>query len=62
MLTIKIPKGEQYDPVNNLFIETKEQTLALEHSLVSVSKWESKWQKPFTSKKDKTAEEIKNLL
>ena len=58
MLTIKIPKGEQYDPVNNLFIETKEQTLVLEHSLVSVSKWESKWQKPFISKEDKTAEEI----
>lgn len=58
MLTIKIPNGEQYDPVNNLFIETKEQNLALEHSLVSVSKWESKWQKPFISKEDKTAEEI----
>ena len=58
MLTVKIPKGEQYDPVNNLFIETKEQTLVLEHSLVSVSKWEAKWQKPFISKEDKTSEEI----
>ena len=58
MLTIKIPNGEQYDPVNNLFIETKEQTLALEHSLVSVSKWEAKWQKPFISKENKTSEEI----
>lgn len=57
MLTIVIPKGEQYDSVNNLFIETKEQTLVLEHSLVSVSKWEAKWHKPFISKENKTLEE-----
>lgn len=57
MLTIVIPSGEQYDPVNNLFINTKEQTLTLEHSLVSVSKWEAKWHKPFISKENKTLEE-----
>ena len=57
MLTIVIPAGEQYDSVNNLFINTKEQTLTLEHSLVSVSKWEAKWHKPFISKENKTLEE-----
>jgi len=58
MLQIKIPAIEKYDEENNEFLEeTKEQTLQLEHSLVSLSKWESKWQKPFLSKEIKTHEE-----
>lgn len=47
MLTITIPGGEFYDEVNNKFFEVKEQKLVIEHSLVSISKWESKWKKPF---------------
>ena len=63
MLQITIPATvrEDYDDANNEFIYTiteKEQTLRLEHSLVSLSKWESKWHKPFLSTKDKTDEEI----
>lgn len=43
MLRITIPAGEeQWDEVNQIFIYPKEQTLQLEHSLVSLSKWESK--------------------
>ena len=57
MLKITIPSCEHYDPVNNLFSYTKEQTLVLEHSLVSISKWESKWRKPFLGKDGKTYEE-----
>jgi hypothetical protein len=57
MLKITIPAGELYDEVNNEFINCKEQTLQLEHSLVSLSKWESKWHKPFLSKETKTNEE-----
>lgn len=57
MLKITIPPSEQYDPVNNLFYNIKEQSLVLEHSLVSISKWESKWHKPFISKDSKTWEE-----
>lgn len=58
MLTITIPANELYDEKNNRFIPVKEQKLQLEHSLISLSKWESKWHKPFFTKKDKTFEEI----
>ncbi len=58
MLRINIPAGEeQWDEVNEIFIYPKGQTLQLEHSLVSLSKWESKWCKPFLSKKEKSFEE-----
>lgn len=57
MLQIVIPATEQYDELKGEFIYTKEQTLQLEHSLVSLSKWESKWCKPFISKQRKTIEE-----
>lgn len=49
---------ESYDSKNNEFIDAKTTTLQLEHSLISLSKWESKWCKPFLSKKEKTDEEI----
>lgn len=62
MLKITIPSMEIYDPEENLFINTKEQTLSLEHSLVSISKWESKWRKPFLSKDSKTIEELKDYV
>ena len=57
MLTITIPAVELFDERTNEFISTKEQTLQLEHSLVSLSKWESKWCKPFLTKEAKTFEE-----
>lgn len=68
MLQITIPavKGvELWDEVNECFVKTpdlKEQTLQLEHSLVSISKWESKWCKPFISKVDKTEEETMDYI
>lgn len=57
MLQITIPAVELYDEVKNEFITTKAQTLTLEHSLVSLSKWESKWCKPFLSKEGLTTAE-----
>ena len=57
MLKLIIPAIEQYDETRNEFINTKEKILQLEHSLVSLSKWESKWCKPFLSKEEKTFEE-----
>ena len=57
MLQITVPKNELWVPVISEFIYIKEQTLQLEHSLVSISKWESKWRKPFNSTDVKTREE-----
>lgn len=57
MLRITIPSIELYDEEKNEFITSKEQTLQLEHSLVSLSKWESKWCKPFLTKDLKTKDE-----
>ena len=62
MLQIMIPAVEQWDEVNQEFVVTKEQTLHLEHSLVSLSKWESKWCKPFLSKEIKTFEETADYV
>lgn len=58
MLTIVIPESEQYDPVKNEFYTVKKEVLNLEHSLLSVAKWESKWHKPYLSKEEKTEEEL----
>lgn len=58
MLIITIPAIEGFDDEKEEFvILAKEQTLQLEHSLVSLSKWESKWCKAFLSKEEKTLEE-----
>jgi len=57
MLKITIPKGELFNEETQEIITYKEQTIQLEHSLVSLSKWESKWHKPFLGKDEKTFEE-----
>lgn len=57
MLRVTIPSQELYDETKNEFVYTKEQKLQLEHSLVSLSKWESKWHKPFITNEEKTKEE-----
>ena len=57
MLTITIPASEMWDEKNEKFVDIKECALQLEHSLISLSKWESKWCKPFLFTKDKAEEE-----
>ena len=57
MLRLVIPPIELFDEAKQEFFHSKEYELRLEHSLVSLSKWESKWCKPFLTTKDKSNQE-----
>lgn len=58
MLRLVLPEIRFWDDLREEFVTVeKEKELVLEHSLVSVSKWESKWHKPFLSKERKSSEE-----
>ena len=58
MFQLEIPVSpEAWDEAKEEFIPAKTVTLQLEHSLVSLSKWESKWHKPFLSNTNMTTEE-----
>lgn len=62
MLQVTIPGIEYYNESTETFEETKSQTLQLEHSLISVSKWESKWKKAFLSDKQRSLEESTDYI
>lgn len=64
MLTITIPPQEDlWNPVTEEFVSFPGKTITLEHSLVSLSKWESIWHKPFLMKQpEKTTEELLSYI
>lgn len=62
MLQITVPGQELYDEEKEEFITERDQVLQLEHSLVSLHKWESKWCKAFLGKAEKTDEEMLDYI
>ena len=62
-IKISIPETELYDEENNVFIYVKKQDISLEHSLVSLQKWEQRWKVPFLSPyTNKTAEMMQDYI
>ena len=62
MIQLVVPDLEIYDDGKSEFIIEKGQILQVEHSLVSIAKWESKWNKPFLTNKSKTVEETLDYI
>ena len=60
-LTI-LPKKDLWDEKNERFMSFKGQTLVLEHSLVSISKWESRWHKAFLAEPRKSHDELVDYI
>lgn len=62
MLTITIQGDELWDEEAEKFLYTDDIVLEFEHSLVSLSKWETKFHKLFLSPDKKTEEEMKGYV
>lgn len=64
MLEITVPKTEYFDETTMRFSVIPEKTVTLEHSLLTMSRWESKWEIPFLSqlKTQKTTEQVMDYI
>lgn len=58
MLEIDVITEESYDEENNEFVASRQVRVVLEHSLITLSKWESVWERSFLSKGPTTPEEV----
>ena len=62
MLELVLPETELFDEKNSKIIRLPKSTLRLEHSLLSLSKWESVWEVPFISREPKTREQLMSYI
>lgn len=62
MLQITVDGGEFFDENSEQFVQVKPKQITLEHSLLSLSKWEAIWKKPFLTDEEKTPEEYLDYI
>lgn len=62
MIQIKIPESEYFNEYKNEFISIKAVKLNMEHSLISIKNWESKWNIAFLGREEKTNEQMLDYL
>lgn len=62
MLIITVPESELFNEETQEFILLPKVVLELEHSLISLSKWESKFEKPFLTSEKKTSRELYSYI
>lgn len=62
MLTIVVGAVPSFDEAKQEFVEEGGTEVQLEHSLVSLSKWESKHEKPFLGRTEKTTDEVYDYI
>ena len=62
MLKLHIEKSEFFDQRTRKFIDVPEMDIELEHSLVSLSKWEEIWEIPFLNSDNKTNEQVSSYV
>ena len=61
-LQLIVPEKEYFDPMKNEFFHTNKTQVSLEHSLISISRWEAKWHKAYLARNDKTEEEAMDYI
>lgn len=62
MLQIRVPGEEFWNEETEEFVSGPDTIISLEHSLISISKWESKWHKPYLSNKNPTDKELYDYI
>ena len=62
MLTITVQEKELFNEATGTFLTIPKTELRLEHSLISLSRWESKWKKPFLGTEDHTKQEVLDYI